>query len=184
MDVFSFCGMPGCGKGVISDHLMEKNIPIFSLGDTVREHFQRDHPGRPAEETGLYANEQRELHGKEIWALRLIERIEKGSDGGILVIDGLRSQYERSIFQGRWGERFHVVSIFCPADVRYERLRERGRNDAPASRVDFDERDSRELGWGLGDLMALSDHMIRNLSTPEELCSLVDAFIEEVREGR
>ena len=82
MDVFSFCGMPGCGKGVISDHLMKRNIPIFSMGDTVREHFQRDHPERPPEETGQYANEQRELHGKDIWARRLIERIEKAPDDG------------------------------------------------------------------------------------------------------
>ena len=182
LDVFALCGMPGCGKGVVADFLKEKGIPIHSMGDVVREHFRGECPGRSPEETGPFANRQRELFGKDIWARRVIERIEreKGDGNSIVMIDGLRSPFERSVFLERWKERFHVVAIFCPPDLRYERLGGRGRGDDPSSREEFDRRDSRELGWGLGDLIALSDHMIPNVGTAEDLCRAVEIYVKEV----
>ena len=38
----------------------------------------------------------------------------------------------------------------------------RGRDDAPRDREEFEARDSREMGWGLADVMALADVMILN----------------------
>ncbi len=182
IEVFAFCGMPGCGKGVVADRLKEKGVPIYSMGDVVREHFRRECPGGPPEEAGPFANNQRELFGKEIWARRVIEKIEReNSDGAsIVMIDGLRSPFERGVFLERWKNSFRVVAIFCPPDIRYERLGNRGRGDDPSSREDFDRRDSRELGWGLGDLIALSDHMIPNVGTAMDLCKAVETYIEGV----
>ncbi len=182
IEVFAFCGMPGCGKGVVADLLKEKGVPIYSMGDVVREYFRRECPGCPPEGTGPFANEQRELFGKEIWARRVIENIEREKKEGdiIVMIDGLRSPFERGVFQGEWRDRFHVVAIFCPQEIRYERLGNRGRGDDPSSREEFDLRDVRELGWGLGDLIALSDHMIPNVGTADDLCKAVEAYIEGI----
>ena len=182
LDVFALCGMPGCGKGVVADYLKDKGIPIHSMGDVVREHFRRECPGRPPEETGPFANKQRELFGKDIWARRVIEKIERENIEGhpIVMIDGLRSPFESGVFQEEWRDRFHVVAIFCPPDVRYERLGNRRRGDDPSNRDEFDLRDSRELGWGLGDLIALSDHMIPNVGAAEDLCGAVEAYIHDV----
>lgn len=182
IEVFALCGMPGCGKGVVADFLKEKGIPIYSMGDVVREHFRRECHGCPPEETGPFANKQRELYGKDIWARRIIEKIERENKeaDSIVMIDGLRSPSERSVFQGKWRKRFHVVAIFCPPDIRYERLGNRGRGDDPSDRGEFDRRDHRELGWGLGDLIALSDHTIPNVGTAEDLCRAVEKYIEGV----
>ncbi|MCK5774091.1 MAG: AAA family ATPase [Thermoplasmata archaeon] len=182
LDVFALCGMPGCGKGVVADFLKENGVPIHSMGDVVREHFRRECPGCSPGETGPFANRQRELFGKEIWARRIIEKIEldRREGNSIVMIDGLRSPFERSVFLKKWKEQFHVVAIFCPPDIRYKRLGGRGRGDDPSNRDEFDQRDSRELGWGLGDLIALSDHMIPNIGTAEDLCRAVETYIEGV----
>ncbi len=50
-------------------------------------------------------------------------------------------------------------------------MRARARFDAPKDWKEFHERDERELGWGLGSLIAMADHLIVNEGTLEEFKS-------------
>ena len=52
--------------------------------------------------------------------------------------------------------------------TRYHRLISRGRSDAPRDLEEFEERDRRELGWGLGETITLAEVMLVNEGTLEE----------------
>ena len=73
-----------------------------------------------------------------------------------------------------------VVAIHSSPYTRYERLVKRGRDDAPQTFEEFKDRDSREMGWGLSDLIALSDMIIVNDGTLEEFESEVNKFLDKV----
>ena len=64
-----------------------------------------------------------------------------------------------------------LLAIHSSPKARFERLRARGRFDAPKDWREFHERDERELGWGLGSLIAMADHLIVNEGTLEEFKS-------------
>jgi dephospho-CoA kinase len=162
--VIALCGMPGSGKGEVARIVQSLGVPVFSMGDIVREFFSDYCPGRDPMETGIYADEERNVHGKDVWARRLMEKVDSAvkADHGIVVIDGLRSSYEAGLFRSHWGYDLKVLAVHSSPDIRFKRLSERGRGDDPSERDVFEERDRRELGWGLGEVIALADIMIIN----------------------
>jgi dephospho-CoA kinase len=82
-----------------------------------------------------------------------------------VVIDGSRSLSELEAFRGSLGRGVRLVAIHTSPDERFRRLRLRERSDAPRDREEFDCRDQRELGWGLGSLIAMADTMLVNEGT-------------------
>jgi dephospho-CoA kinase len=58
----------------------------------------------------------------------------------------------------------------------------RDRTDAPENQEQFSERDRRELGWGLGSLIALADRMIVNEGTLGEFKEKVEELLRELSE--
>lgn len=181
--VVGITGMPGSGKGEICEMIRSTGIPVRSLGDVVRAHFASTFPKKDHREIGAHANEQRKIHGEDIWASRLVEEIdgiiEDGSE--LVVIDGVRSPSEVAVFRNRWGDHFSIMCVHSSPTTRFERLSSRGRGDDPESRGEFDERDSRELSWGLGDVISRADIMIINEDGMADLReSFMDIWREEI----
>ena len=75
----------------------------------------------------------------------------------------------------------NIVGIFASPATRYDRLVKRGRDDAPKNIEEFQARDTRELGWGLGETMALADYMIINESSLEDFKRDVKKLMEDFR---
>jgi len=163
--------MPGSGKGEVCSVAIGMGIPLYSMGDLVRELFAHLHPGRVMAEIGDFANEERSIHGPDIWARRLAERVDSDSTQGLIVIDGVRSRYETDLFRERWEDDFKVLAVHSSPGTRYARLMERMRGDDPSQRADFDRRDLRELGWGIGDVISTADIMVLNEGTASDLRS-------------
>jgi len=108
----------------------------------------------------------RKEHGYEIWAHRTADHLQAllagaGAPCGIL-IDGTRGSAEVAVFRDRFDRDFHLVAVHAAPDVRFQRNRARGRADDPADREAFDERDRRELSWGLGEAIAMADVLLVN----------------------
>ena len=63
-----------------------------------------------------------------------------------------------------------LLAIHASTDTRFDFLQKRGRSDDPQTKEHFDERDSRELGVGISNSIALSDYAISNIGlTKDEL---------------
>jgi len=170
-------GMPGAGKESVVERAILHGFSAYRMGDVVRR-FATDN-GISPEETGIYAARERELHGKDIWARRVMEQVLSDSAERV-VIDGCRSDFEVEVFRRHFGRRMSVMAVHSSPATRFERLKRRGRADAPATREEFDERDRRELGWGVGRVIALADEMVVNEGTMQEFLTEVDAVIERL----
>ncbi|MBQ9689115.1 MAG: hypothetical protein IJV47_00700 [Candidatus Methanomethylophilaceae archaeon] len=100
--------------------------------------------------------------------------------GDIFLVDGCRSLDEVDSYKGL-SDNVYIIGVHAPRSVRYDRLVKRGREDAPKDMSEFDERDNRELGWGIGNVIALSDIMIVNDSDLESFQSKVKKELEALR---
>ena len=100
--------------------------------------------------------------------------------GDIFMIDGCRSMDEVRAYRNL-SDDVNIVAIFASPKTRYERLVKRAREDAPKNIDEFNERDNRELGWGLGETMALADRMIINESSLDDFKKAVKELMEDFR---
>ena len=166
MKIVIVTGMPGAGKEEFLSVAASVGIPCARMGDAVREYYSVSSDRKEGSSVGEFANAERERFGKNIWAKRTIERM----SGGLFLIDGCRSMAEVRSFR-EFCDDVVIIGIHSPPDQRYDRLIKRGRDDAPKSRNEFSERDSREISWGLAEVIAMSDIMIVNTSGLREFHS-------------
>ncbi len=150
--------MPGCGKEEFVKIAMDEGYNVIRMGDVVREYAGQSNIDKSDESIGKFANTERELHHSGIWAERTLERLSSNK----AVIDGVRGEEEIELFKKELGRDMQIIAIHASPQTRYRRLKKRGRDDAPLDKKQFDQRDERELGWGLGKVISKADHMIVN----------------------
>ncbi len=170
-------GMPGAGKEEFLSAGIKAGVPFVRMGDVVRDTYAQSGAEAEGLSVGQFAGRERERFGKDIWAKRAMDRM-KGID--LFIVDGCRSMDEIRSFRSLGGE-VSIVAVHAAPGTRYERLVKRGRDDAPKDIAEFDERDNRELGWGLGNVIALSDIMIINDSDLESFKAKVRKELEALR---
>ncbi|MBR5999420.1 MAG: AAA family ATPase [Candidatus Methanomethylophilaceae archaeon] len=175
MKLIVVAGMPGAGKEEFLNVAIDMGLPFIRMGDLVRELY----PKRSEEDKdltlGQFANIERERHGYNIWAKRALDRM----SGSIYLIDGCRSMDEIKAFRGL-SDDVNIVAIHAPPKVRYERLVKRHRDDAPKDVGEFEARDSREIGWGLAEVVALADHLILNDGPLERFRADASSYLRSV----
>ena len=84
----------------------------------------------------------------------------KNSKSDVILVDGVRSISEVNVLKKIGTVK--VLAIHASGDTRYKFLTTRGRSDAPSDREDFTKRDSREIGVGMSESIALADETISN----------------------
>lgn len=162
MKIILVAGMPGSGKEELLSVARGMGLPFVRMGDLVREAYAEAGGESTGMTVGQFANSEREAHGKDIWARRAVERI----DGNVFLVDGCRSMDEVRSYRSI-SDDVVILGIYASPDDRYRRLVARGREDAPHDREEFSARDSREMGWGLDEVLAMADRMIPNDSDLE-----------------
>ena len=177
MRIMGVSGLPGSGKGFVSDIATEKGAMIVSMGDIIREEAKKR--GESTKET---AKNLRKEHGQYIVAEMTIEKIKKLQEEGFessILVDGIRSQYEVKLFKKNFNN-FIIVSIFANPKLRFERIKSRKREDDTTDYDVFAERDQRELDFGIGNVISLSDKIIINESDIESFEQKIREFLEEI----
>jgi dephospho-CoA kinase len=171
MRVIGTVGLPGSGKGEFAEVARDRGIPVVTMGDVVRRET-RERGLDPAEHHGEVARALREEDGPLAIAERSLPMLrEHLEEHDTVVVDGLRSGDEAERFEEAFGESFLLVAITAPAEVRAERLDLRGRDDTESEGIE--ERDERELGFGMGEAIDRADLTVENANT-------LDAFRERV----
>ena len=150
-------GMPGSGKEEFLTVASSMSIPFVRMGDVVREAYAvRGDEDRDLS-VGQFAARERERFGANIWARRVLNIV----DDRLWLIDGCRSMDEVKAFR-ELADDVEIVAIHAPPSQRYARLVARHRDDAPKDIREFEERDLREMGWGIAGVISLSEHMLVN----------------------
>lgn len=176
MRIMGISGMPGSGKSIISDIACENGAIMVSMGDIIREEAKKR--GEPSKET---AKNLRKEYGNEIVAELTIKKIKKlleeGCDSSIIV-DGIRSHHEVKLFRKNFKD-FIIVSVFANQSIRFERIKIRNREDDTTDYAVFEERDENELGFGIGNVISLSDKLLINESDMDSYIEKINEFLEE-----
>jgi dephospho-CoA kinase len=164
--VVGFTGMPGSGKSVAAEVARGLRVPVVRMGDCVWDEVKSRGLPLTDEHVGMVAHEMRMLHGPGIWAERTLEKVRKlGADQ--VCIDGVRSMAEVAVFHHGLGRDFVLVAIMASPATRHHRLLARQREDEAQGEAALTARDSRELGWGIGDVIALADVVLVNEGVDE-----------------
>ena len=161
MKLIGIVGMPGSGKSAVFKVAPKFNIPVVSMGDIVRSETLKKGLELTPENVGSTAVELRKKYGEEaiaVFCLKYIE--ERYKDEDVVIIEGIRSMYEVDYFRKHYP--LTIVAIHSSPKTRFKRLKKRKREDDTSEWEAFVERDMRELGFTLGNVISLADYMIVN----------------------
>ncbi|WP_276273073.1 AAA family ATPase [Haloarcula litorea] len=163
MTVIGIVGLPGSGKSEAANVAADAGVPVVTMGDVIRQEC-RDRGLDPATHHGEVATALREENGPGAIAERSLPVIERAlDDSDTVVVDGIRSDVEVAAFRDAFGESFVLVEIDAPFQLRAERLDIRGRDaGGDEGGESLEARDERELGFGMGEAMAMADLTVDN----------------------
>jgi dephospho-CoA kinase len=183
MQVIGTVGLPGSGKGEAATVAHEEGIPVVTMGDVVRR-ATRERGLDPAEHHGEVATALREEEGPAAIAERSLPLIreavaEAGDDVDTVLVDGLRSLVEVECFEDEFGADFRIVSVEAPFETRAERLGARGRDASDADLQALRDREERELGFGMGEVMDRADVVVDNAGDLEPFRERVRTLLRD-----
>ena len=159
--------MPGAGKSTIADGLRLKGFDIINMGNAVREEAKKRNLEPSRSNLGKLMLDLREKNGAGA-VVELVKPKIESSTADVILIDGVRSNDE--IQELRKFGNVKLLAIHASTYTRFDFLQKRGRSDDPQTKEHFEERDSRELGVGISNSIALSDYAITNIGlTKDEL---------------
>jgi dephospho-CoA kinase len=168
MKIIAFTGMPASGKSEAVQLAKDKGILVIRMGDLVWEETKRQGNQLDDKNVGSVATNMRKKYGMDIWAKRTVEKIHSLKKAPYLVIDGVRNLEEIEYFKKELGLDFFVVAIDAPDELRRKRAISRGRTDDSTDLKDLEERDKREISWGLQKVIADADIVIPNNGSLED----------------
>jgi dephospho-CoA kinase len=172
MKIIGFVGLPGSGKGEASQIARQHGLAVVVMGDVIRQEAVRQCLEPTDQNLGRIGNALRAAEGPDAVAKITFEwALATGKD--VVVVDGLRSQEEADFFRAH-ADEFHLIEVCAPAKDRLKWLAARGRPDDPGRIISSDQepdslaaaaleqRECREMGWGMCEAMKVADMKLRN----------------------
>jgi len=178
--VVGVAGMPGAGKGTARKIVQKMGHLVVVMGDEIREEAKRRKLKPTPENLGRIMLKLREEEGLAAVAKRCIPKMERAKET-VIVVEGIRSLYEVDEFKKHF-PTFTLIAIHASPETRFRRLFQRNRSDDPKGWETFMQRDSRELGVGIGAAIATADHMIVNEETKAQLKKKTREVLKEMLE--
>lgn len=182
MLIVAVTGMPGSGKSCFARMLSkELNAKLIVMGDVVREEVKRR--GLPLTVANIegVATELRKMYGRGAVGLKVAEMLKEAQGQyEYVVVDGVRSPEEITYLRAV-GD-LCVVAVHAAPAIRFERELRRAREGA-LTLDDLKFRDSKNLEYGIGDVIAMADYMIINESDAQELAGQAARLAKVIRDG-
>jgi dephospho-CoA kinase len=165
LKVIGFCGLPGSGKSTAIKSVENLGV-VVNMGDVVRNEAIKKKIELSDENLGQIAKTLRREGGDDIIAEKSVGLI-KNSQSEVVFVDGIRSPYELDVFRRYW--KFPLVAIETREDIRHMRILKRARGDDSNFITHIQNRDEREIAFGLLDLIEKAEYTIENNSSIEQL---------------
>jgi len=178
--VVGLAGMPGAGKSLMVETAQQEGYAVVVMGDVIREETQKRGLELNPKNMGKVMLELRETGGNSIIAEKCIPKILQTKTSKVIV-DGLRSLDEADAFKKHF-TKFSLVAVHASPETRFNRLYRRCRCDDPDGWELFRERDTRELSVGLGNAIAMAEHLIINENNKDDTKAKVKETLRRVEE--
>lgn len=175
MTIFIITGMPASGKNIARSYAESRELPYFATGDIVRDELKSKNIEATPENTASLSSKLRGTDGMGVTRRALANAKATGSP--VVFLEGMRSWQEIDLI--RREAQSVVVAFLAPRELRRARIISRGRPDDSAD--GFDNRDMRELDYGVGLPIALADEYIVNTGTIEDALKQIDRIVGKYR---
>jgi dephospho-CoA kinase len=178
--VIGISGMPGAGKSLFVEAAKESGYAIITMGDVIRQETLKRGLELNPQNVGKVMLQLREEGGNTVIAQKCVPLIE-AQGGQKVIVDGLRSLFEADTFKANFSD-FILCAVHASPETRFKRLNCRGRSDDPKTYDVFHERDMRELGVGLGNVIAMSTLILVNDDGMEQFKAQVKDSLKGIEE--
>ena len=137
--IIGLTGKNGGGKGEVSKFLSERGFQALSLSDVIREEAARLNKPITRDTLVQLGNQLRKEFGAGALAEKVFARLDPDKN---YVVDSIRNPAEVQVLRRR--RDFYLVHVMAPQKLRYERLKQRGRENDPQSFEDFMKLEAKE----------------------------------------
>lgn len=185
--MLSFCAMiigltgkNAAGKGEVADFLKDKSFYYFSLSDAIRDELDKRKIAITRDSLIATGNELREKFGADILARRTLEKLDPNRN---YVVDSIRNPAEVEAL--RKSGRFVLFNIDAPANIRFERIKSRKRENDPQTLEEFrqkEQAESKNLSahmQSIEDCQVMADYTIINEGSLEDLHKHVAELVRQ-----
>lgn len=185
MVVIGLTGFNGGGKDIISEYLKQKGFTSFSLSDMLREECRKKNIPVTRENLINMGNELRSKYGNGVLGKLALEKLKKGENA---VITSLRHPEE--VLELKKNPEFVLVKVLASQRVRFERIKERNREDDPKTFEDFLKFEEREFNSSephkqkIAQCVESAQFSLINENGLEELHKNVDELLNKLNEKR
>lgn len=131
-----------------------------------------------------FGDKLRKEEGTGVLSKRIIEMMDDGKD---YVVGNIRNPGEVDVLRKRFGDKFTLVKIDAPVELRFERLMKRRREKDPESFEEFKKVEERDIGLDEEDfgqkhgaVFDMADFILVNDGSFEEFRERVKDFLDDL----
>ncbi|GHS97268.1 hypothetical protein FACS189421_03760 [Bacteroidia bacterium] len=174
-------GKNATGKDYFLEYISKKySIPMFSVGDVVRELALKD--GLEHTRENLHKTSQKYMtqFGQDFFPNQIVAKI-KELDINKVLVSGIRPLSDVVALKSAFGSDFILVDIVVADDnIRFERMKKRGSARDPLTKDKFLEHDRHEEElFHTSETEKMADFIVYNDGTAEEFDLSIDKFYKE-----
>jgi len=172
--IIGLTGTNGAGKGEAAAFFQKKGFTCFSLSDLIREELESEGLESTRDNLIKKGNDLRQAFGPDILARRVMARVKERA-----VIDSIRNPEEIRFLKAQ--KNFTLLAINAPAELRFERVRKRGRIESASTLEDFINKEAEEMtqdkmGQQLHICLEMADWTIVNDGSLDSFYSKLEKF--------
>lgn len=181
--IIGLTGTLAAGKDTLADYLCEQGFTHISLSQILRKMATSEGISITLENLTKLGNSIEEKYGPGYLAKKALEEIKQVK--GDSVISSIRQPSEIDFLKSV--ENFYLVFVDADPKVRFERLKERGRQGDSKNLEDFIKTEKKQMdgksgGMNLSECKKLADYVIQNDSTKENFIAEFEGILNEIRE--
>jgi dCMP deaminase len=181
--IIGLTGQNAAGKGSVANYLKAKGFEYCSLSDVLREEANKRGIVITRDSLQFLGNSLRAEFSNSVLADMVIERLE---DNKSYVIDSIRNPSEAEALKKLRG--FVLVNVEAPLEIRFERIKARGRENDPKNLEEFRlieeiENSQDDAGLRIKECQEMADRVLLNIGELKELEARINAMLDSLGEG-
>ena len=179
--IIGLVGAMGAGKGICAEYLGKRGFLYHSLSDEIREELKSRELPETRELLTSVGNELRTQSGTGILAQRVLKKMKNNKN---YVVDSIRNPEEVKTLRTR--KEFILIRIEAPVEIRYERIKNRGRTGDVQTLQQFlaqEKAESESTDINKQQMRATSsmaDYQLTNNSSLDDFYHQIDKFLKEI----
>lgn len=179
--IIGLTGRNGAGKGMVAEILQKKDFEYHSLSDVIRDAIRKEGHKVTRERLIETGRRLRQQGGPSVLAEHILKTLQPGKK---YIIDSIRNPHE--VYALKKSKDFCLVFVDADRRVRFERCKNRGRENDPHDFAEFVRLEEAELhstdvaGQQLIATADLADHTLDNSGTLRDLEVKLDSLLQSI----